>query len=212
MSETNSDKPASEHSAEPKMSYDLEPAEPAPAPPPPPPPPDPVKVVEEPVHPIDAFIKPGFGSAQVIGIAGATTLSIAAVFAAVHGGRTGWWSSGLLTVYLGLLHAGTGAAATGFVGYALGRSIGDVPLAAARMLLSVGLLLLTLHSGLPLHPLLLYLCALAVYAIATIILFRWEISEWAGVVSIHAILWFLMHLAAILQFKVWSTPTPVPAT
>ncbi|MGH7245128.1 MAG: hypothetical protein ACREJD_17065 [Phycisphaerales bacterium] len=190
---------------DPKASYDLEPETAAPAPIPPPPPPAPQEVRVLPVSNTD-FIKPGLGSAQVIGIAGATTLVIAVVFAAIKGGASGWWSNGLLTAYLGLLHAGTGAVAVGFVAYALGREIGNVPLAAARMLLAVSLLLLTLSAGQEhLHPILLYLCALLLYALATIILFRWEISEWGGVVSVHGILWFLTYLGAMLQVAVSKT-------
>ncbi|MBX3380599.1 MAG: hypothetical protein KF805_10935 [Phycisphaeraceae bacterium] len=192
---------------DPKESYDLEPAEAAPAPLPPPPAPAPR--VSTPILPTTDFIKPGLGSAQVIGIAGATVLAIAVVFATVLSWRAGtsWWAHGLLTAYLGLLHAGTGAAAVGFVAYALGREIGNIPLAAARMLLAVSLLLLTVSSGLPLHPILLYLCAFLLYALTTIVLFRWEISEWAGVVSIHAVLWLLMYLAAMLQVAVAAAPS-----
>jgi hypothetical protein len=192
---------------DPKESYDLEPAEVAPVPLPPPPPPAPR--ISTPILPTTAFIKPGFGSAQVIGIAGATVLVIAVVFATVISFRAGtrWWANGLFTAYLGLLHAGTGAAAVGFVAYAMGREIGNVPLAAARMLLAVSLLLLTVSSGLPLHPILLYLCAFLLYALTTIILFRWEMSEWSGVVSIHAILWLVMYLAAILQVAVAASPS-----
>lgn len=191
---------------DPKESYDLEPAEPAPAPPPPPP--RPVPRAASPALPVTDFIRPGLGSAQVIGIAGATVLSIAVIFATVLAWRAGtsWWAHGLLTAYLGLLHAGTGAAAVGFVAYALGRELGNVPLAAARMLLAVSLLLLTVSSGLPLHPILLYLCAFLLYALTTIILFRWEISEWSGVVSIHALLWLVMYLAAMLQVAVAAAP------
>jgi len=189
---------------DPKESYDLEPAEAAPAPLPPPP--APVQRVSTPVLPTTDFIKPGLGSAQVIGIAGATVLAIAVVFAAIKGGASGWWSNGLLTAYLGLLHAGTGAVAVGFVAYALGREIGNVPLAAARMLFAVSLLLLTLSAGQAhLHPLLLYLCALLLYSLATIILFRWELPEWGGVTSVHGILWFLTFLGAMLQVAVSKT-------
>lgn len=193
--------------ADPKESYDLEPAEaaaaPLPAPPPPSPKPAPVAVL-----PSTDFIKPGFGTAQVVGIIGGTVLAIAVVFATVLAWKAGtrWWATGLLTAYLGLLHAGTGAAAVGFVAYALGREIGNVPLAAARMLVAVSLLLLTLHCGLPLHPILLFCCAYLVYALTTIVFFRWEMSEWAGVVSVHALLWLVMYLAAMLQVAVALTP------
>lgn len=193
---------------DPKESYELEPAEPTPVlPPPPPAPVSPPRVSNSPSLPTTDFIRPGLGSAQVIGIAGATVLVIASVFAAVVSGRSGgsWWASGLLTAYLGLLHAGTGAAAVGFVAYALGREVGSIPLAAARMLLAVSLLLLTINCGLSLHPILLYLCAFLLYALVTIVLFRWEISEWAGVASVHAILWFLMFLAAKLQVAAAAT-------
>ena len=39
-------------------------------------------------------------------------------------------------------------------------------------------------------------------AIATLVLFRWEIAEWAGVASVHALMWFVMFLAAKLQVAV----------
>ncbi|MBX3389742.1 MAG: hypothetical protein KF691_09850 [Phycisphaeraceae bacterium] len=191
---------------DPKESYDLEPAEPLPSPPPPPviPPPP---VAAKRVLPTADFIKSGLGSSQVIGIAGATVLVIASVFAAIVSSRSGgsWWAGGLLTAYLGLLHAGTGAAAVGFVAYALGREVGSIPLAAARMLLAVSLFLLAINCGLSLHPILLYLCAILLYALVTIVLFRWEISEWAGVASVHAALWFLMFLAAKLQVAAAAT-------
>ncbi len=154
-----------------------------------------------PTHSTD-FIKPGLGSAQTIAIAGATILVIATIMAAVHAPTGGWWSHGLLTLYLGLLHAGTGAVAVGFVGYSLGREIGNIPLAAARMLFAVALVLLTISAGLPLNNFFLYTCALGLYVISTLILFRWEIAEWGGVASIHGILWFLMYLAAQLQVMV----------
>ncbi|MBL8875141.1 MAG: hypothetical protein JNM86_05025 [Phycisphaerae bacterium] len=192
---------------DPKESYDLEPAETVavPQPPPPAPLPKPAPVA---VLPSTDFIKPGFGTAQVVGIIGGTILAIAVIFATVLAWKAGtrWWATGLLTAYLGLLHAGTGAAAVGFVAYALGREIGNVPLAAARMLVAVALLLLTLHCGIPLHPILLFLSAYLVYALATIIFFRWEMSEWAGVVSVHALLWLVMYLAAMLQVAVALNP------
>ncbi|MBS0191627.1 MAG: hypothetical protein U0573_11225 [Phycisphaerales bacterium] len=195
-------------------SYDLEPVAPSAPAPPVSPPPAPAPAAHVPPVPIvsDPFIKPGFGSAQVIGIAGATVLTIAAVFAAVQAGKAGWWSHGLLTMYLGLLHAGTGAAAVGFVAYALGREIGDIPLAAARMLLANALLLLVISVGIPWHPLLVYLSGLGAYGLATLILFRLPMAEWSGIVSIHAILWFLMYLAAKLQVAVSSVPIKAAAT
>lgn len=159
------------------------------------------------VLPATEFIRPGLGSTQVIGIAGATVLIIASVFAAVVSWRTNgsWWANGLLTAYLGLLHAGTGAAAVGFVAYALGREAGSIPLAAARMLLAVSLFLLAIKCGLSLHPILLYLSAFLLYSLVTIVLFRWEISEWAGVASVHGALWFVMFLAAKLQVAAAAT-------
>lgn len=201
--------PLGEPLIDPNVSYDLEPVQPATPPPPAAvvPPPAPPRA-PEPVVPVNTFIKPGLGSAQVIGIAGATVLAIAVGFATVVSWNAGtrWWANGLLTAYLGLVHAGTGAAAVGFVAYALHREIGNVPLAAARMLLAVSLFLLTVNSGIAIPLFFLFLCAFLLYGLATLILFRLEMSEWTGVVSIHAILWLLMYLAAILQVAVATTP------
>ncbi|MFN9969362.1 MAG: hypothetical protein ACK58T_05630 [Phycisphaerae bacterium] len=154
-----------------------------------------------------AFIKPGMGSAQNIAIAGGVLLLVAvigSIWTSWNAG-TSWWANGLLTAYLGVVHACTGAAAAGFVGYALGREIGDIPLAAARMLLGVSLLLVTLNVNLPAHAILVWVCAVGLYAIATLVLFRWEIAEWAGVASVHALMWFVMFLAAKLQVAVAAT-------
>jgi hypothetical protein len=176
--------------------------------PPPPPPPPPKPTATTPITPATAFIKPGMGSAQNVAIAGGVLLLVAvigSIWTSWNAG-TSWWANGLLTAYLGIVHACTGAAAAGFVGYALGREIGDVPLAAARMLLGVSLLLVTTNVSLPAHPILVWACAIGLYTIATLVLFRWEIAEWAGVASVHAIMWFVMFLAAKLQVAVAATP------
>lgn len=188
---------------------DLEPL-PEPAAVPPPAPPisaSPPKPAAKPVS-TAAFIKPGMGSAQNVAIAGGVLLLVAvlgSVWTSWNAG-TSWWANGLLTAYLGIVHACTGAAAAGFVGYALGREVGDIPLAAARMLLGVALLLVTINIGLPAHFLLVWICAIGAYTIATLVLFRWEIAEWGGVASVHALMWFVMFLAAKLQVAVAAVP------
>jgi hypothetical protein len=188
----------------------LEPLPEPAAPPPPSPSPSaatPKPAATKPSTPGTAFIKPGMGSAQNIAIAGGVLLLVAvigSIWTSWNAG-TSWWANGLLTAYLGVVHACTGAAAAGFVGYALGREIGDIPLAAARMLLGVSLLLVTLNVNLPAHAILVWVCAVGLYAIATLVLFRWEIAEWAGVASVHALMWFVMFLAAKLQVAVAAT-------
>lgn len=148
------------------------------------------------------------GSAQHVAIAGGVLLLVAvigSIWTSWNAG-TSWWANGLLTAYLGVVHACTGAAAAGIVGYALGREVGDIPLAAARMLLGVALLLVTTNVNLPAHPALIWVCAIGLYTIATLVLFRWEIAEWAGVASVHALMWFVMFLAARLQVAVAAVP------
>lgn len=184
---------------------------PEPAAPPPPPPPSaatPKPAASKPAVSATAFIKPGMGSAQNVAIAGGVLLLVAVIGSIWTSWNAGssWWANGLLTAYLGIVHACTGAAAAGFVGYALGREIGDIPLAAARMLLGVALLLVTTNVSLPAHPILVWVCAVGLYTIATLVLFRWEIAEWAGVASVHALMWFVMFLAAKLQVAVAATP------
>lgn len=183
--------------------------EPMASPPPPTPQPAaPKPAATKPVGSSSAFIKPGMGSAQNIAIAGGVLLLVAvigSVWTSWNAG-TSWWANGLLTAYLGIVHACTGAAAAGFVGYALGREIGDIPLAAARMLLGVSLLLVTTNVNLPAHPALIWVCAIGLYTIATLVLFRWEIAEWGGVASVHALMWFVMFLAAKLQVAVAAAP------
>lgn len=181
-----------------------------PAAPPPPPPPSaatPKPAASRPASSAAAFIKPGMGSAQNIAIAGGVLLLVAVIGSIWTSWNAGasWWANGLLTAYLGVVHACTGAAAAGFVGYALGREIGDIPLAAARMLMGVSLLLVTLNLNLPAHAILVWVCAVGLYTIATLVLFRWEIAEWAGVASVHALMWFVMFLAAKLQVAVAAT-------
>lgn len=190
----------------------LEPLPEAVTPPPPPPasppPPQTRGASPRPVASAAAFIKPGMGSAQHVAIAGGVLLLVAvigSIWTSWNAG-TSWWANGLLTAYLGVVHACTGAAAAGFVGYALGREVGDIPLAAARMLLGVALLLVTTNVSLPAHPILVWVCAVGLYTIATLVLFRWEIAEWAGVASVHALMWFVMFLAAKLQVAVAAAP------
>ncbi|HLO42577.1 MAG TPA: hypothetical protein VK176_16260 [Phycisphaerales bacterium] len=147
------------------------------------------------------------GSAQNVAIAGGVLLLVAVIGSIWTSWNAGssWWANGLLTAYLGIVHACTGAAAAGFVGYALGREIGDIPLAAARMLLGVALLLVAINIGLPAPRFLVWVCAIGLYTIATLVLFRWEIAEWAGVASVHAITVLVMYLAASLQVAAAAT-------
>lgn len=78
-------------------------------------------------------------SVQTLGIIGGVILVFAAIVALASPSNLGFWHSvgrGLLTLYQGLIHTGTGMAAVAIAAFMLKRPLGRLDLVAGRMLIA----------------------------------------------------------------------------
>ena len=134
------------------------------------------------------------------GSAAAVTAIIAAAITA-DGRNRQWYADAILTGYLGVFHAATGAAAVMFAAYINRQRLGDLPLAAARMGLAVACFQLLFHINIPIAGRSdEVIAACAAYAACTWILFRWSREQITLVVCVHALLWGAMYAATGLWY------------
>jgi hypothetical protein len=160
-------------------------------------------VKAEPVDLGPAFVKPGLGDLRQIGIAAGVVLLAAIIAAAItaDGRNRQWYADAILTGYLGVFHAATGAAAVMFAAYINRQRLGDLPLAAARMGLAVACFQLLFHINIPIAGRSdEVIAACAAYAACTWILFRWSREQITLVVCVHALLWGAMYAATGLWY------------
>jgi hypothetical protein len=162
-------------------------------------------VKSEPVDLGPAFVKPGLGDARQIAIAAGVVLIAAVVAAGItaDGRQRQWYADAILTGYLGVLHAATGAAAVLFAAYVHRQRIGDLSLAAARMGLAVACFQLLFHINIPISGRSdEVIAACAAYGVCTWGFFRWKKEPLTLVVCVHAILWGAIYAAT--GFWYWA--------
>lgn len=170
-------------------------------------------------HPRDAaepapagedFIKPGLGDAPVIALVGLGVLLSAVITAWITAPSRGW-AHALLTGYSTLLHAGSGVGALAIAAKLAEQRLGKWELGAARMLLAVALFQLVVHLNLPGGAWVKSLGAVAVYAGATLLLFRLKIEQWFIVASSHLAIWLVIEGLVWLNTLVEVAPkAPAP--
>ena len=158
---------------------------------------------DAPVETGPAFVKAGFGEVQPVAIAAGITLLAAVISAGITAGSRSreWYADAILTAYLGVLHAATGAAAVMFAAHMQPARIGDLPLAAARMGLAVASFQLIFHLNIPISGRTdEVLLACIAYAGVVWAFFRWKKEQLALVVIVHAALWGAIYLATGLWY------------
>ncbi|MCC6676848.1 MAG: hypothetical protein IT436_06870 [Phycisphaerales bacterium] len=152
---------------------------------------------------VEPFIRVGLGDPQVIALIGAGVL-LSAVIAAAITAPSLWWVHGMLAAYAGLLHAGTGVGALAIGARLAEKPLGPWELGAARMLLAVALFQLVFHIPLPAQIWLGPVVAAAVYAGATMTLFRLPVQQWFTVAASHLGIWM------VIEGLVWLNTLLVP--
>lgn len=169
----------------------------------------PPKKAPEPSAPLpDAFVKPGLGNAQIWGVVGGFLLVGAVVAAAMTSQKK--FAMALLVLYSGLVHVGTGLVAVYLTARLDSKRVGEIELAAGRMLTAVGAFLLILNLNITIYghtkteELLL---ASTAYLAALAGLFRIWGRTLAILTTIHFTLWAIFELGMALS--TWATAVAV---
>jgi hypothetical protein len=160
---------------------------------------------------VDEFSKPGRGSAKTIAIIGGlVTLSamiVAGVSAPPH--FVGVSSRVILVLYETLLHTGTGIVAVAIAAKLGEMRLGNVELAAARVLAAFATFQLLTHLGLPgpvfLVKVTLFVLGAAAYWGLIMLLFTKTRAEALLVTLIHLFLWIIVELGSLLT--AWANPS-----
>ena len=162
--------------------------------------------------PEDPFVKAGLGSAQTIAALGVVALVGAAVLAASLGTQP-WYKSVVLSIYLTALQTLAGVGAVVFAARMAEKPLGQLELAAARMLLAVAAARCFLpvaynvpYTGRVLEG----LSVIATYALITFVLFRLPRQHWFVMTATHAALLVVLWLGGAIQ--VWASTPAGPAT
>lgn len=152
------------------------------------------------------FVKPGWGEPKPVALVGAGIALAAAIMAAVAAWNIGAGTAlaaAVWVLYLSALHAATGTAAIAIVAGAEGRLMGNLVLAAARMFVAVALFLAPLPLAAQFGGWIVAVSAVAGYAAATCLLFRWPLRAWFHVAVCHAVfalvVWGTVQLHALAQ-------------
>lgn len=158
------------------------------------------------------FSTPGRGSAKTVAIIGAVIALGAMIAAGVNSPPhfVPVSSRVILTLYETLLHTGTGVFAVFLAARLSEMRLGNVELAAARMLTAFATFQLFTHLGLDGPPLLvrttLFLLGATAYWGLVMLLFKKSRVEALLVTLIHMILWIIVQLGSVLT--AWSNPSP----
>ena len=162
--------------------------------------------VEDDEEPEPAFIKPGRGDVQAMVVAGLAAMLVAAcVNAAV--GPVEWYKSVLLSVYHSGLFASAGVVAAVFAARMTQKPLGEIELAAARMLLIVSVCQAIFAPEYPI-PFTgrvdeVFLAGLAYFGL-TGFLFRLPKEPWIMLSGTHFLLMVLLWVGA--NIEIWAAP------
>lgn len=134
---------------------------------------------------------------------GVTALATAAILAAVNhepppdaGRASGRVAASVMVLLWAPVHTALGVGALAIAAKLAARPLGDLALAAARMLACVAVFHLVKHMGM--HPALGWTVACVAYALSVGIAFRPRPREWLHIVAAHIALW------GVLQVIVWA--------
>lgn len=161
--------------------------------------------------PVDAFVKPGWGSAQVIGTLGIAAALTATVLGAWLGDGP-WYKAVVLSLYHIGLQTMAGVGAVVFAAWMVEKPLGSTDLAAARMLLAVGLarVFLPLTFGVPYTGRFLEGAAvIGAYGLVTWALFRLPRPHWFVMVCAHVILMVVLAVGGFIES--WAGAPVAPA-
>lgn len=163
---------------------------------------------QDPKHP---FVKPGFGNAQVWGIAGGFLLVGAVVAAATYSHNK--LAMSLLVLYSGLIHTGTGLVAVYLTARLHNQPVGQIELAAGRMITAIGAFLLIFNLNIPLLGDTKWE-ELTLAAIAYIGVLAGLFRLWGRTLAIlggtHFMLWMIVELGMMLS--TWANSGLPPPT
>jgi len=147
------------------------------------------------------FIKPGLGSAEHLGFVAGGLLIGAVITAGVTAASRGraWLPDVILTSYLTAFHTLTGVVAVAVTAYFAKHKTGDLALAAARMGLAVAMFQLVFHLNIPIPSRVdeVFFACLAYVAVVWG-LFRVTLDNLVILVAVHAGLWTLVYVSAVL--------------
>lgn len=168
-------------------------------------------VPKAPAAPVETFVKAGWGSAQVIGTLGIAAALTATVLAAWLGDGP-WYKAVVLSLYHIGLQTMAGVGAVVFAAWMVEKPIGSSDLAAARMLLAVGLarVFLPMTFGVPYTGRFLEGAAVvAAYGLVTWGLFRLPRPHWFVMVCAHVMLMVVLAIGGFIESWAGSAPAAV---
>lgn len=158
------------------------------------------------------FVKPGWGEAQPVALIASGVL-LAGVIAASVTTKQSWFAAGASAAYSALLHTVTGATAVAVAAHFTQSRIGSLPLALARMFMAVSVFTLIFHLNIPISgPADEVILAIASYVGVVWALFRLSSERLFILVSIHAGLWLIIYLSAVLHTWAAASGSPTPPT
>lgn len=152
-----------------------------------------------------AFVRPGAVVSvppKVTGAIGAALVLAGAIAAAV---RAEQWAGALLaTLYWGLLHTATGIGALGVAAHFNNQRFGRLDLAAARMSICVGALLLAININVPIPRRFdEALLGAGAYFACALLLFRNGLQKTLHLAAAHFTLWAVFYAGLLLHS--WAT-------